>query len=159
MPPKSLMKELFSGMFPAWRSPKVSDTSPAVVPNLMRVEPMSEPAEEAVPYSAVTKLLCRHVSSVGIDLLCGGSSESNTGGATSEAVALSIIVVVLVVAVDIELCFVVAWFSEKPCLLIAVNEGSLSVPVVGVGSGGGAVAVDVVGVCGRWPLLLLLWFL
>lgn len=52
MPPKSLTeKGVFSGMFPAWRSPSVSDTSPGVVPNLMRVEEaMSEAAAaEAVP--------------------------------------------------------------------------------------------------------------
>lgn len=73
MAPKSLTeKGVFSGMFPAWRSPRVSDTSPvAVVPNLMRVDPMSVLAD-AVPKSAVTK---RHVSSVVISL-CGGRSES-----------------------------------------------------------------------------------
>lgn len=46
MPPKSLTeKGVLSGMFPAWRSPRVSDTSPAVVPNLMRVDPMSAAAD------------------------------------------------------------------------------------------------------------------
>ena len=56
MAPNSLTeKGVFSeGMFPAWRSPRVSDTSPGVVPNLMSVDPMSALAD-AVPKSAVTK--------------------------------------------------------------------------------------------------------
>lgn len=74
MGPKSLTEKgvVFSGMFPAWRSPRVSDTSPAVVPNLIRVDPMSVVAD-AVPKSSVTK---RHVSSEPINL-CGGMSESS----------------------------------------------------------------------------------
>jgi len=158
MPPKSLTENgVFSGMFPAWRSPSVSDTSPAVVPNLISVEPMSE-APGPVPNSVATRLPCRQESSAPIDR---GSSE---GGATSEAVA-----------VVEELGCV----SEKaPCgllLFIGASEGSLSVSdllAVGgvvavdvVGGGGGAVAVDAVvegvGVCAIWwpLLLLLLWFL
>lgn len=73
MAPKSLTeKGDFSGMFPAWRSPRVSDTSPGVVPNLMSVDPMSALAD-AVPKSAVTK---RHVLSLEAINLCGGRSES-----------------------------------------------------------------------------------
>lgn len=79
----------------------------------------------------------------------------------------------MTVVVELDSCFV--WFSEKPCLLMTTSEGSLSVSdllavvgvvgAVAVGGGGGAVAVDVVGVevCAvAWCpllLLLLLWFL
>lgn len=50
MPPKSLTeKGVVSGMLPAWRRPRVRETSPAVVPNLMRVDSMSGVAAEAVP--------------------------------------------------------------------------------------------------------------
>lgn len=64
MPPKSLTEKgggaLSGRLPPAWRSPKVRETSPAVVPNLMRVEePMSE-LPEVVPYSGAMR---RHVSS------------------------------------------------------------------------------------------------
>lgn len=65
-------------------------------------------------------------------MLCGGSSESkhcDTGGATPEAVVMGAIMAVLLV---VELaCF--AWFSEKPCLLIAAREGSLSIGADDVG--------------------------
>lgn len=48
--PKSLSEkgEVLSGMFPAWRSPRVSDTSPAVVPKLIRAELMSALADDEV---------------------------------------------------------------------------------------------------------------
>lgn len=143
MPPKSLTENgVFSGMFPAWRSPSVSDTSPAVVPNLIRVEPISE-AAEAVPNSVATRLPCLQDSSATI---VRGSSDSCV---TSEAV--TVMAAVLVV------------------LFIGASEGSLSesdlFPVGGVVvGGGGAVAVDAVvegvGVCANWwpLLLLLLWF-
>lgn len=169
MAPKSLTeKGVFSGMFPAWRSPRVSDTSPTVVPNLMSVDPMSALAD-VVPKSAVTK---RHVSSVAINL-CGGRSESrhcDPGGAISEVVALTEAMIVVEVVVD---CF--PWFSEKPCLFIATSDESLSVAlildffpvgfVVVIVGGAAVVAVDVVaapgvlGVCAWFPLvlLLLLW--
>jgi len=148
-------------MFPAWRSPRVSDTSPAVVPNLMSVDPMSA-LPEMVPKSAATTLPRRHVSSAAIDL-CWCMSELSwaagkhwdAGGATSEVVVVELA------------CF--AWFSEKHCLLIAISEGSLSDaltsdllpvgvvvaivvaagPVVDAGVAADAVGV---GVCAR-PLL------
>jgi len=163
MPPKSVReKGVFSGKFPAWRSPKVSDTSPEVlVPNLMSVEPMSAEVP-VVPYSAETKLPCRQVSSIAI--------ESEIGGATSETVVLT---------VEDGCCNNIAWFSEKPCLFInGVSDGSFSLALIVlldliswllllVGCG---VVVDVVvvegcvGVCAiifvvvvdMWPLVLLL---
>lgn len=105
-------------MFPAWRRPRVSETSPVVVPNLMRVDPISA-LPEMVPKSAATTLPRRHVSSAAINL-CWCRSELSwavgkhwdTSGASSE-----------VAVVELP-CF--AWFSEKHCLLIAVSEGSLS---------------------------------
>jgi len=50
--PKSLMEKvgLFSGMFPAWRNPRVRDTSPAVVvPNLISVDPPALALLDVVP--------------------------------------------------------------------------------------------------------------
>lgn len=74
MPPKSVTeKGEVSGMLPAWRSPKVSDTSPAVVPNLIIVAPILLPLAEVVPHSCpATMLPCRHVSS---SSPCRGSSD------------------------------------------------------------------------------------
>lgn len=165
-----------SGRLPAWRRPRVRETSPAVVPNRMSVDPMSG-LVEVVPKSEVTRLPRRQVSSTGSrwcrseSWLVGKHWDTGGGGDTSAEVEVVVVVVVVVVVgriVDV-VCF--AWFSEKRCLLIAMSEGSpsgalisdlLPVVVVVVGSVIDAVvaaapppppaAAGVVGVCAR-PLL------
>lgn len=143
------------------------ETSPAVVPNLMSVDPMSG-LVEVVPKSEETRLPRRQVSSTGSrwcrseSWVVGKHWDTGGGGDTSAEVE---VVVVVVGIVDVA-CF--AWFSEKHCLLIAMSEGSPSaalisdllpvavVVVVGVVDAVAAAAppapVEGVGVCAS-PLL------
>lgn len=143
------------------------ETSPAVVPNLMSVDPMSG-LVEVVPKSEETRLPRRQVSSTGSrwcrseSWVVGKHWDTGGGGDTSAEVE----VVVVVVGIVEVACF--AWFSEKHCLLIAMSEGSPSaalisdllpvavVVVVGVVDAVAAAAppapVEGVGVCAS-PLL------
>lgn len=154
------------------------ETSPAVVPNLMSVDPMSG-LVDVVPKSEETRLPRRQVSSTGSrwcrseSWVVGKHWDTGGGGDTSAEME----VVVAVVGIVEVACF--AWFSEKQCLLIAMSEGSPSValisdllPVAVVVVGGTVLAaavaaapppaaavpppppapVDGVGVCAR-PLL------
>lgn len=139
------------------------ETSPAVVPNLMSVDPMSG-LVEVVPKSEETRLPRRQVSSTG-SRWCRSESwvvgkHWDTGGGGDTSAEVEVVVGIVEVA-----CF--AWFSEKHCLLIAMSEGSpsaalisdllpVAVVVVGVVDAVAAAAppapVEGVGVCAS-PLL------
>lgn len=104
------------------------ETSPAVVPNLMSVDPMSG-LVEVVPKSEETRLPRRQVSSTG-SRWCRSESwvvgkHWDTGGGGDTSAEVEVVVVVGIVEVA---CF--AWFSEKHCLLIAMSEGSPSAALI-----------------------------
>lgn len=102
------------------------ETSPAVVPNLMSVDPMSG-LVEVVPKSEETRLPRRQVSSTG-SRWCRSESwvvgkHWDTGGGGDTSAEVEVVVGIVEVA-----CF--AWFSEKHCLLIAMSEGSPSAALI-----------------------------